>query len=80
MLRVDAGADDELQIVWSVPYATIGTVRSGQLELGSGSTPTILGEGKYVAITDNADQMDLVVYRTDAQLDPSRHPRCGWAS
>jgi hypothetical protein len=71
MYRVDAGADDKLQIVWSVPYDTIGKVRSGQLELGSGTTPTILGEGKYVAITDNADQMDLVVYRTDAQLDPN---------
>jgi hypothetical protein len=71
MYRVDAGADDKMQIVWSVPYDTIGKVRSGQIELGSGTTPTILGEGKYVAITDNDEQMNVVVFRTDAKLNPN---------
>jgi hypothetical protein len=70
MYRVDAGADDRLSIVWQEPYDSIGVVRPGQYELGSGTTPTILGEGKYVAITDNAPQMQVVVYRTDAKLDP----------
>jgi hypothetical protein len=70
MYRVDASADDELSIVWQEPYDSIGVVRPGQYELGSGTTPTILGEGKYVAITDNAEQLQVVVYRTDARLDP----------
>ncbi len=39
---------------------TIGAVRPGRYELGTGTTPTILGEGKYVAITDNDEQMNVV--------------------
>lgn len=70
MYRVDADADDNLDIVWQEPYDSIGVVRPGQYELGSGTTPTILGEGQYVAITDNAEQLQVVVYRTDEQLDP----------
>jgi outer membrane protein assembly factor BamB len=66
--------------VWKQPYDTVPAdtnneeyvngVRSGQVERGSGTTPTVLGEGKYVAITDNAEQMKVVVYRTDARLGP----------
>lgn len=76
MYRVDAGPDDQLHKVWSVPYETIGVVRPGQYELGSGTTPTILGEGKYVAITDNAEQMNVVVYRTKAGLPPDQQVVC----
>jgi hypothetical protein len=61
MYRVDAGADDQPNVVWSEPYDTIGEVRSGQYEKGSGTTPTVLGEGKYIAITDNAERMKVVV-------------------
>jgi len=80
MYRVDAGADDQPRIVWrqvydNVPEDTnndeyVNGVRSGQYEYGSGTTPTVLGEGKYVAITDNDEQMKVVVYRTEARLDP----------
>jgi hypothetical protein len=76
MYRVDAGADDQPYVVWSVPYDTIGKVRPGQYEFGSGTSPTILGEGKYVAITDNADQMNVVVYRTEAGLPPDQRIVC----
>ncbi len=76
MYRVDAGADDQPYVMWSVPYDTIGEVRSGQYELGSGTSPTILGEGKYVAITDNAAQMNVVVYRTEAGLPPDQRVVC----
>jgi hypothetical protein len=71
LYRVEAGADDSPHIVWSEPYDTIDEVRLGQYELGSGTSPTILGEGKYVAITDNAEQLQVVVFRTDEQLDPN---------
>jgi outer membrane protein assembly factor BamB len=70
MHRVWAGSDDDPYVVWSEPYATIDEVRPGQYELGSGTSPTILGEGKYVAITDNAEQLQVVVFRTDERLGP----------
>jgi hypothetical protein len=75
MYRVDAGPDDQLSIVWQEPYDSIGVVRPGQYELGSGTTPTVLGEGKYVAITDNAEQLHVVVYRTapDEELEPGQN-------
>lgn len=76
MYRVAAGADDQPYVVWSVPYDTIGVVRPGQYELGAGTSPTILGEGKYVAITDNAEQMNVVVYRTEAGLPPDQQVVC----
>ena len=76
MYRVDAGADNQPYVVWSVPYDTIGVVRPGQYELGSGTSPTVLGEGKYVAITDNAEQMNVVVYRTEAGLPPDQQVVC----
>jgi hypothetical protein len=74
MYRVDIGADGWPLVVWRQAYDTIGTVRPGQYELGSGTTPTILGGGKYVAITDNAPQMNVVVYRTepDEKLGPGQ--------
>jgi hypothetical protein len=69
--RVWAGSDDDPYIVWSEPYDTIKVKRPGQYELGSGTSPTILGEGKYVAITDNAEQLQVVVFRTEDKLDPN---------
>jgi hypothetical protein len=81
MYRIDAGPDDQPHIVWSQPYDTVPSdtnneqyvngVKNGQYELGSGTSPTILGEGKYVAITDNAEQLKVVVYRTDERLGPN---------
>ncbi|NJD59032.1 MAG: hypothetical protein C3F13_17150 [Anaerolineales bacterium] len=76
LYRVDAGADDQPRIVWRQEYETIDEVRPGQTEKGSGTTPTILGEGKYVAITDNAPQMNVVVYRTELQNDPNDQVVC----
>jgi hypothetical protein len=70
MYRVWAGSDDQPYVVWSEPYDTIGEIRPGQYELGSGTSPTILGEGKYVAITDIAEQLQVVVFRTDERLGP----------
>ncbi len=79
MYRVWAGSDDQPYMVWSEPYDTVppGTnnqwyvngMKNGQYERGSGTSPTILGEGKYVAITDNAEPMKVVVFRTDEPLD-----------
>ena len=46
-------------------YRNSGIVKPGQADAGSGTTPTIM-KGGYVAITDNADPMNVVVYRRRA--------------
>ena len=86
MYRVWAGSDNQPNVVWSEPYDTVppntnnefyvNGVKNGQYERGSGTSPTILGEGKYVAITDNAEPMKVVVFRTDKQLDPNEQKVC----
>ena len=69
--RLTAGPDGVPQVVWqSEPYKNIGGQKPGQLSAGSGTSPTILDGGKYVAITDNADQMHVVVYHTGVRLGP----------
>jgi hypothetical protein len=70
MYRFDAGPDGQPYVVWSAPYDTIGVTKDGQYELGSGTSPTVLGDGQYVAITDNTIPMKVVVYRTSALLNP----------
>ena len=52
---------------WKKKYANSGIVKPGQAEAGTGTTPTIM-RGGYVAITDNADPMNVVVYRTAKKL------------
>ncbi len=78
MYRVEAGPDDQPKVVWEEPYDTSyddkyghGLPRPGQYEVGSGTSPTILGNGKYVAINDNAMHMQVVVFRTDDKLGPN---------
>ena len=55
------------RIVWSVRYRNSGIHKPSQVDAGSGTTPTIMAGG-YVAITDNADPMNVVVYRRAAKL------------
>jgi hypothetical protein len=86
MYRVWAGSDDQPYVVWSEPYDTVDPdtnnewyvngVKNGQYERGSGTSATILGEGKYVAITDNAEPMKVVVFRTDESVDPNERKVC----
>jgi hypothetical protein len=54
-------------VVWKSTYKNSGIVKPSQVDAGSGTTPTILHRG-LVAITDNADPMNVVVYRTAAKL------------
>jgi hypothetical protein len=56
---------------WREPYANIGVRKPGQTQAGSGTTPTLLGR-EFVAITDNADPMNVVVYRRARQVTGSR--------
>jgi hypothetical protein len=52
---------------WKVRYKNTGVEKQGQADAGSGTTPTIM-KGGYIAITDNADPMNVVVYRTARKL------------
>jgi hypothetical protein len=63
LYRFDAAVDGSPQITWHVTYPNIGRRKPGQVDAGTGTTPAVLAGG-FVAITDNADPMDVVVYRT----------------
>ena len=63
LYRFGASANDMPRIVWQVTYPNSGESKPGQVDDGTGSTPTVM-PGGYVNITDNADPMDVMVYRT----------------
>jgi hypothetical protein len=52
---------------WRLVYANIGVRKPGQSDAGSGTTPTLIGRHR-VAITDNADPMNVVVYLRDRRV------------
>lgn len=53
---------DKIKTVWRAPYDRGHRVKPGQLNQGSGTTPTLFG-GKYVSVGDNADpHMNVLVY------------------
>jgi hypothetical protein len=63
LYRFGAGPDGVPKIVWQVVYPNSDIHKPGQVDDGTGTTPTIM-PGGYVNITDNADPMDIMVYRT----------------
>jgi hypothetical protein len=65
LYRFGAGANGVPKVIWSVTYPNSGESKPGQVDNGTGTTPTIM-PGGYVNITDNADPMDIMVYRTAA--------------
>jgi hypothetical protein len=71
LYRLDAAPDGAPRTTWREAYANIGTVKPGQTEAGSGTTPTLMGRD-LVAITDNADPMNVVVYRRAATVSGAR--------
>jgi hypothetical protein len=68
LYRLTAGPSGRPRIVWSAAYENIGQTKPGQKSAGSGTSPTLIDNGRYVVINDNADQMHVVVYRTTARL------------
>ena len=60
------------KVIWPVRYPNSGVHKPGQVDDGTGTTPTVM-PGPYVNINDNADPMDMMVYRTAA------HPTGGSA-
>ena len=69
LYRVHANDSGTPRVQWAAKYANDGKQKPGQISDGSGTTPTILGDGKYVAIVDNAASREhIVVYRTAKEL------------
>lgn len=76
MYRFRHNSHGKPKVVWSVTYDNTGLVKPGQVDDGTGTTPTVL-PGGYVAITDNADPMQIVVYRTTKKrLSPKQRTVC----
>jgi len=71
LYRFDPAPDGAPAITWREVYPNSGIVKPGQTEDGSGTTPNLMGTA-YVAITDNADPMDVVVYRRAKRVSASR--------
>jgi hypothetical protein len=71
LYRFDAAADGTPTVTWRATYANIGIAKPGQTEKGSGTTPTLMGRD-YVSITDNADPMDVVVFKRGRTVSGSR--------
>lgn len=65
LYQLRAAPDGTPRVVWRRAYDRGSARKPGQIDQGSGTTPTFLGS-KYVAITDNADdRMHVLVYRRD---------------
>ena len=75
MYRFKAGGKGVPRVIWQSGYPNSGIVKPSQVNAGSGTTPTLMDNG-YVAITDNADPMDVVVYRTERKLHGEKRKLC----
>ena len=70
LYRFGASSSGAPEVAWAVRYPNSGEHKPGQVDAGTGTTPTVM-QGGFVNITDNADPMDVVVYRTAVRL-PAR--------
>ncbi|HEV3002316.1 MAG TPA: hypothetical protein VGW75_16360 [Solirubrobacteraceae bacterium] len=73
LYRFRTAPDGTPQVAWRVAYDNVGVQKPGQASRGSGTTPT-LGTNGTVAITDNADPMNVVVYERRDGREVCRHP------
>jgi hypothetical protein len=62
LYRFTAGPRGEPSVSWRRQYPNSGVRKPGQSDAGSGTTPTLIGR-HWVTITDNADPMNIRVYR-----------------
>ncbi len=71
LYRFDAAADGAPQVSWREVYPNSGIHKPGQSDAGSGTTPTLMSKDR-VTITDNADPMDVLVYKRARSVSGSR--------
>ena len=62
LYRLDVDASGAPTVTWREAYDRGSRLKPGQVNFGSGTTPTLFGDG-WVAVTDNADpRMNVLVY------------------
>jgi hypothetical protein len=71
LYRFDAGAGGAPAVTWREVYPNSGIHKPGQSGPGSGTTPDVIGSD-HVAIADNADPMQVVVYKRAKTVRGSR--------
>ncbi|MEI7891483.1 MAG: hypothetical protein WCI05_00245 [Myxococcales bacterium] len=72
MYRFDTNTSGAPTVTWREVYDQGTRVKPGQTDIGTGTTPTLMGT-KYVTITDNADpRMHVMVYRRDKEFAGTR--------
>jgi hypothetical protein len=71
LYRYDASTDGTPTVTWRQEYDNDGRIKPGQTQAGSGTTPTVMDDG-MIAITDNADPINVVVYRRDRDVSGER--------
>jgi hypothetical protein len=72
MYRFDASSKGKPKVTWRAKYDAGNRVKPGQVGIGTGTTPTLVGS-KYVTIADNADpKMHVVVFKRAKSVSGSR--------
>ena len=72
LYRFDAQADGAPRMTWRETYDRGSRKKPGQIQQGSGTTPTLMGT-EFVAITDNADPlMHVLIFRRAPETNGSR--------
>ncbi len=72
MYRFDADKFGRPSVTWRAGYGEGDRLKPGQVDLGTGTTPTLMGS-KYVAISDNADPyMHVLVYKRGKTVSGKR--------
>lgn len=79
LYRFDAGAGGRPKVSWRLRYPDSGIHKPGQVDAGSGTTPTVMNRG-LLAITDNANPMNVLVVRRKRRLGPRGRGRAGAAA
>ena len=70
--RFDMGPDGGPQVTWRYTYDRGTEMKPGEVNFGSGTTPTLIGDG-WLGITDNAGpQMHVLVYRRERDYTGNR--------
>jgi hypothetical protein len=71
LYRFQADGKGRPKVSWRQSYPDSGVRKPGQSDAGSGTTPTLTGRG-WVAIADNADPMNIQVYKRAKEIDGKR--------
>jgi hypothetical protein len=72
LYRFDADENGAPSVTWRERYDAGTHQKAGQVDIGTGTTPTLMGE-EFVTITDNADpRMHVLVYRRAKDVQSQR--------